>query len=152
MQSIDPCGVIPGQEAFEMAVTSAELGFGAVNMFIIVSVAFVGWLLAEKTVISTPRLSGLRIWLAIGYFASAGSLGYGAVSLFGRGAAALKFALETARSCGHADDSLLLMVYETGSDWTTKAAICATMLAALWVILFFKSTVQNDGNSKLSIG
>ncbi len=132
-----------------MAVTAAELGLNSVNMFVIVSAAFTGWLLAEKTVISTPRWSGLRRCLAIGYLASAGGLGFGAFLLFGTANAALEFAKETAIKCGHSDHSLLLLVYEVGHEWVRISAMVATAFAVLWVILVFKSSVENDGNKSV---
>lgn len=149
MNPVNPCGEVPGGKAFEMAVTAAELGLDVVNMFIIVSAAFAGWLLAEKTAISTPRGSGLRICLALGYTASAGSLGFGAVYLFQRGTAALNFAKETAEGCGHADGSWLAQLYSSGGGWAAPVSIVVTMMAVLWIILFISPAVKDDNSSNL---
>lgn len=135
---------LPGQRAFEMAGQIADVGLASINFFIIICAVFVGWLLSDKSVISTPPRSRLRLCLALGYLASAGSIAVAATSLLDRATAALRLASLNAKDAGLPSDHLLFVIYahdrgiaisETLTLNIPAVAFALTILTVLWIIL-----------------
>lgn len=122
------------KDAADLAVRLVDLSLKANQFFVVISVAFGGYLLGSDGLISSAPVSDTRIVLAVIYGCSAGSMALGVVNILFKAKHALKIALEHIEDSSIAADrrrklySFDLVV--------TPIALGITWMSVMYLILF----------------